>query len=435
MRLNRAAPALTVVTAMLAGCGGGGTPGNDTGAATQTQATSQRLAATVSGAVVKGPVQGAQVCAFAVAATGKGQALGCTTSNADGSYSLSLNHDGPVLIEATGGTYTDEATGTAGVALTTPLSTLGLARPGQPVTVVTTPLTAMAVERALRRGALSQDSFEAAAEEVGTALGLPAGTLLAGRIPDVTSGTPDLHGQALRGISRMLQRGATLAGLLGNADLQKLAQGWRATVESTTQCTTTAPDSTVADITLDGKDLDSGGMSLTVESPWAGWRSLLPASGQVMGCTVTSNTATQVRMQCPATALDGGLTLVTDPSRFTLPAKLPAEGVLVMGTRISGNGAIPAQLSVVTAPTSMPGPGCGRLPVRLTASGAVLAPGDAQDLGSGGTPGTLGQPPAPGTGTTIQQGGTLVLSGSGGVTTTGTSSGSGTVTVSGNTAP
>ena len=53
----------------LAGCGGGNSSAPST---------------TVSGSVVKGPVGGAQVCAYAATSTGKGAQLGCTTTNASG---------------------------------------------------------------------------------------------------------------------------------------------------------------------------------------------------------------------------------------------------------------------------------------------------------------------------------------------------------------
>ncbi|MEO5671220.1 MAG: hypothetical protein ABIR26_11060, partial [Ramlibacter sp.] len=86
--------AATLITA----CGGG-----DDSAPTTTS---------VSGSVVKGPVSGANVCAYKAISTGKGEQLLCTTSNSTGGYSMDLTYVGDVVIEASGGTYADEATGT-----------------------------------------------------------------------------------------------------------------------------------------------------------------------------------------------------------------------------------------------------------------------------------------------------------------------------------
>lgn len=186
------------------------------------------MAATVEGAVVKGPVAGAQVCAYSLAATGRGAALGCATTGADGRYTLRLDHTGPVLLEASGGSYTDEATGQPGVPLAVPLQAIGRVAAGQPVGIVPTPLTTLALRRARATGPLDWAGYVAAADAVAAAFGLPAGLLQSGRVPDVDAATTDPHGQALRGISRMLERGATLDGLLGNADLVALQAAWQA---------------------------------------------------------------------------------------------------------------------------------------------------------------------------------------------------------------
>ena len=105
--------------ALLAACGGGS--GSSATASGGDVATSAAPAATVvasgspevpaatpvahlSGSIVKGPVTGAQVCVYELIATGKGKQLGCTTSRADGSYTLSLEFAGEVVVEAVGGT-------------------------------------------------------------------------------------------------------------------------------------------------------------------------------------------------------------------------------------------------------------------------------------------------------------------------------------------
>ena len=92
----------------LAACGGSG--GNNgfvnTGAF---GGTSNSL----SGIVSKGPVNGAQVCAYSINAGAVVAQIGnCTTSSASGNYTINLGtYIGPVLLQATHGSYTDESTG------------------------------------------------------------------------------------------------------------------------------------------------------------------------------------------------------------------------------------------------------------------------------------------------------------------------------------
>jgi len=95
---------LTISLAMFVGCGGGGgtsgttTPGNGT----------------VSGTAIKGPVSGATVTAFSMNSNGtKGGQIGTAVTDAQGNYSMNVgNHSGPLMLQMTGGSYIDEATGT-----------------------------------------------------------------------------------------------------------------------------------------------------------------------------------------------------------------------------------------------------------------------------------------------------------------------------------
>src|SRR5687767_6815003 len=78
---------------LIAACGGG--------------SSAPPTTTSVSGSVVKGPVNGANVCAYKAISTGKGEQLACTTTTASGSYTLQIQYVGDVVIEATGGTYVD----------------------------------------------------------------------------------------------------------------------------------------------------------------------------------------------------------------------------------------------------------------------------------------------------------------------------------------
>lgn len=127
---------LVVATGLgLVACGGAGGTGGD-GAPTSVS---------VAGQAIKGPVSGGQVCAYTL--NSPRQQIACTTTDSNANYQLQLPAGtGEVLLEVTGGSYIDEATGQK-VALTTPLRTLTKA--GDFVAnVLMTPFTELAVQRA-----------------------------------------------------------------------------------------------------------------------------------------------------------------------------------------------------------------------------------------------------------------------------------------------
>ncbi len=67
----------------------------------------------IGGTGIKGPVNNATVAAYAINAGAMGQRIGTTTSNASGNFNVSIGaYSGPVMLQMSGGTYTDEATGT-----------------------------------------------------------------------------------------------------------------------------------------------------------------------------------------------------------------------------------------------------------------------------------------------------------------------------------
>mgnify|MGYP001230778380 CR=1 FL=1 len=168
--LTRLLPfALTTVAALLlAGCGGGSSGIDGTGAAT----TPSAQATTMSGNVVKGPVSGATVNAFAVTGGTIGSQVSSTTTDATGAFTMSMgNYAGPVMLQISGGTYTDEATGApmamgAGDMMTAVLPTIA---GGTTVSgVAVTPLTAMAQAMAQHMaGGMTDANISAANTAVG----------------------------------------------------------------------------------------------------------------------------------------------------------------------------------------------------------------------------------------------------------------------------
>ena len=151
--------AAAAFAALLSACGGDGTPPGSS----------------VSGVASKGPLDGAQVCAFEIAGAAKGAPIGrCVTTDAGGHYTLDLGaYSGDVLLEASGGHYVDEATG-ATVALAAPLrvALTGVAG-GSSTSAAITPLTELAVQQAAAQaGGLSSANLAAALATVQTRFGV-----------------------------------------------------------------------------------------------------------------------------------------------------------------------------------------------------------------------------------------------------------------------
>jgi hypothetical protein len=153
---------------------------------------------TITGVAVKGPVSGATVT-IKNAATGA--VLATTTTSAGGAYSVATTFTGDVLVEVSGGSYTDEATGTT-KQLTTPLRTV-LSASGGTVTGVVTPLTTMAYTYSGSANP-NAEAFKQAAEKIAGGLGL-SGTNILNTVPDVNTGTMNDYGKSLRALSQYLK--------------------------------------------------------------------------------------------------------------------------------------------------------------------------------------------------------------------------------------
>lgn len=138
----------------MSGCGGGGGGGSTSGGSVGSTASAGTVApvatpTVVSGIASKGPLNGSTVCAFSIVAGSKGSALGtCAGNIVNGQYSIDIGtYTGPVLFEASGGTYSDEATGTT-VTLAAPLHSMLSNAAGGAISVAITPLTELAYQNA-----------------------------------------------------------------------------------------------------------------------------------------------------------------------------------------------------------------------------------------------------------------------------------------------
>lgn len=163
---------------------------------------------TISGNVVKGPVVGAQVCAYRATSAGKGEQLKCVTSGVAGAYSMDLQLEGEVVIEASGGSYTDEASGSTRT-LDVPMQVLVKAQGGNTFGVVT-PLTSIAYNLAKAGGGgLNSTTFSTAIGNVGSRFQL--GTINIVTTVPVVSGNLNEYGRILRAVSQFIADGQSLA--------------------------------------------------------------------------------------------------------------------------------------------------------------------------------------------------------------------------------
>jgi len=132
--------ALVGSTLFLFACGGG-----------SSGTTNPPTAGTVSGTVVKGPVSGATVTAYAITNGTMGAQVGGGTTDSMGNFSISIgDYSGPMMLQASGGTYTDEATGTTMTIETGDVMTCAIPSVASGVTTVgiqITPITSMASSR------------------------------------------------------------------------------------------------------------------------------------------------------------------------------------------------------------------------------------------------------------------------------------------------
>ena len=146
---------LSIVTA----CGGG--------------SSSSTMIGSISGTVTKGPMSNATVAVYAISNGQLSAQIATTMTDANGNYTMNMGtYTGAVMLQASGGTYTDEATGTImsmapGDVMTTvmPTITAGTTISG----IQITPVTAMAQTMAQHMsGGMTDANIAAANAAMGT---------------------------------------------------------------------------------------------------------------------------------------------------------------------------------------------------------------------------------------------------------------------------
>ncbi|MTW05801.1 hypothetical protein [Pseudoduganella ginsengisoli] len=145
-----------------------------------------------------------------------GATLGTGTTDANGAYSVNITFTGDVVVEASGGTYTDEATNQP-AQLSTPLRAVIAVAPGNSTAMVT-PLTTMAYANAFSSAgtAITAAAFNTQAANVAKLFKLNGS--LTSTMPTVTGANINDYGRALAGLSKYLQaNSATLASVTAAA--------------------------------------------------------------------------------------------------------------------------------------------------------------------------------------------------------------------------
>lgn len=382
--------ALTVSLSLLAlyGCGGGGGGG------------SAPVATVVSGVASKGPISGGTIRVFAIQNGVVNPApLGSGITGTDGSYAVNIGtYTGPVLVDITGGNYTDEATGS-----TLPLGiTLRAMVPAAVGTVTTavTALTEMAVQKALAAGSLTDAAIRTANSDIGALFGVNdiVGTLPVDVTTTASAAAPAPrreYGLALATVSRYMQNtgrslGQTVSDFSGPVTGQLLIalDTARTTfIQSASNKSVITGNTTASKVTLKISSAGTltppariGGVEVVVNLPPGISVPLIdavtgevdPAAVFISGVAVTTGTAPQFTARfAPATAtspatiklvlvnitgfvtgefatlnLNKTIGSVATPAHFVLTGFTAVDSVLTGG---SLGGAIPGITSTLTA--------------------------------------------------------------------------------------
>ena len=145
--LNTVMFALISSLVLMSGCGGG----DDT----------KKASSLANGTVAAGLISGATIKSYAITNGAQEQvAFATTTSNSFGIFSAKVPTSGPFVLEASGGTYVDEATGKT-THLATPLRAVVFALPSTG-TINLTPFSEAATRYAFASGSLDQTNITAA---------------------------------------------------------------------------------------------------------------------------------------------------------------------------------------------------------------------------------------------------------------------------------
>jgi len=313
MRKSLTTLVLLIASVALTACGGGGGSGS-------TAIVPPPLTGSIAGTAAKGPINGGTVTAYALSNGAMGAEITHTTTDANGNFSLSMgSYAGPVMLQLSGGSYSDEATGTTmtmlpGDVMTAVVSTMAS---GQALSgVQLTPLTTMAQVIAQHlAGGMTGANITAANTAVGS-------YFMVGDILHDMPINPLTTGSGTAGATQNeINYGMTLAAMSQYADTQGMSS-------SSAMVTAMANDASdgVMDGMMAGSQIHMGGM--------------MGGSGNVMPSTAgTSGLATAMSAFTSSVQNHSGVALATMQS---LIDKLNGSNGQMMsgGTGSAANGKV-----------------------------------------------------------------------------------------------
>jgi hypothetical protein len=256
----------------------------------------------MSGTAVKGPVGSATVTAYAIANGMMGAQLGSTTTDANGNFSVPMGtYAGSVMLQMTGGTYTDEATSSTMPMLSGDVLAAcvpAVASGATTVGIQMTPLTTMAQARAkAMTGGMTDANIATTHTAVGTYFSVTDILHTVPMNPMVTaSGTSTTQNQKNYGMS--------IAAMSQYAKTQGMTTSSSGMV---TAMTNDASDG-VMDGMMGGTAISMagmGGMGGGMMSSTAGTSGLSTAMGTFVGSTMNKSGVTVADMQALMTQLAG----------------------------------------------------------------------------------------------------------------------------------
>jgi hypothetical protein len=165
--------ALTLCLAVLAlaGCG---SSSSDNPPVTTQPGTQPALSTVINGLASKGPINTGTVKVFAVrdGVTDTSVPIAQGTTDANGNFTVDAGgFNGPVVVEVTGGSFTDEVSGTQ-VTLKTKMRTMVASTGTGTNTVAVTPLTELAAKRTETHAAITPDVINESNKNVGATFNL-----------------------------------------------------------------------------------------------------------------------------------------------------------------------------------------------------------------------------------------------------------------------
>lgn len=325
----------TISLSLLAACGGGGGSGS-----------SAPVSGAISGTVTKGPMRNATVVAYGINGGQTGAQIATVNTDVNGNFTMSVgSYAGPVLLQVSGGSYTDEATGTSmamapGDVMTAAMPTIAAGATTSGVQV--TPVTAMAQAMANRMAGGMTDANIAAAN---TAMG---NYFAVADILHVPPMNPLVTGSGVSAGQDARNYGMTLAAMSKYAESQGMASS---------SAMVTALMNDAADGMMDGKSgtasVPMGGMAGAMMLPTtAGTSGMGAAMNTFMGSTQNKSGVTTATLMGMLNASNG---LIMGGGQATMNATVsgtafngPMSGATVMAFAIQ-NGAMGAQIAGMAA--------------------------------------------------------------------------------------